>query len=227
MHDLLKIAEECISELKAIYIPIQDNKIKEIVAVPLDKDGYVGHCIVTEDGGFSIGIWEKLLIDSIELTTLKGLICHELLHTCDGCMNHRGKFRRHSRKIDKYYNYGLMTSDDDYLHPEKPVLEKLQCPKCKLICKYRNEETCAGIRKMKSISENLLPRCPYCRTVMMLLPNEWKSAKPSGTNSLHHPYMHRISFTFRKPRHEWWKLIDGIMAQEAYWTHRWSFSTTV
>lgn len=172
MHDLQNIAEECISELKAIDIPIQDEKIRDIIAVPLDEDGSTGHCIVTEDGGFRIEIYNEMLGDSVKLISLKRLVCHELLHTCEGCMNHRGQFRRYSRKVDKFYGYGMMTGDDDYLHPEKPILEKLQCPKCKYICIYRNEKTSASIKRMKNISDNLLPRCPCCRAVMVSLPNE-------------------------------------------------------
>lgn len=162
MHDLKKTAEECIRELKAIDIPIQDEKIRNIIAVPLHKDKCVGHCIITEDGGFSIEIWNEMLGDGVDLITLKNLICHELLHTCDGCMNHKGTFRRYSRKIDKFYDYGMMTGDDDYLHPEKPVLDRFQCTKCKYIHLYRKESNSQNARAIKAISENLLSQCPYC-----------------------------------------------------------------
>lgn len=172
MHDLQEIARECISELKAIDIPVQDDKIRAIAAVPLHKDGYKGHCIVTDDGGFRIEIWKEMLKDSVRLTVLKRLICHELIHSCDGCMNHMGKFRRFARKVDKHYDYNLMTGDDDCLHPEKPVLVRLQCSKCKYIQLYRNEENRNSIMEMYNMSENLLPRCPYCRAMTVLLPVE-------------------------------------------------------
>jgi len=169
MYDLIKTTEECIMELKAIGIPIRDDKISSISPVPLGSNDHIGYCRVTPDGGFQIGIWEEMLASNIQLNILKGLICHELLHTCDGCMNHKGKFHRFSRKIDKHYDYGMMTDDDDYLHPERPVLTRLQCPKCKYICIYRNGETYKKIIKLADISENLLPRCPYCHTVMTFL----------------------------------------------------------
>lgn len=169
MYDLQKIAGECIAELKAIDIPIQDGKIREIIAVQLDKDGYVGHCIVTKDGGFRIEIWEEMLSDDVRLVALKSLVCHELLHTCEDCMNHRGKFRRYLRKVDKYYDYGMMTGDDDYLNPSKPVLVKIQCSKCKYIQLYRKEENYKNIMQLYRMSDNLLPRCPYCRGMMVLI----------------------------------------------------------
>lgn len=172
MYDLQKIAAECINELKAIDIPIQDEKIEEIVAVPLDEDGCTGHCIITDNGLFKIEIWHEMLNDGVRFTTLKRLICHELIHTCKNCMNHRGEFRRYARRTDKHYSYGLMVGDDDCLHPEKPVLLTLKCPKCKYTQIYRNEKHYKDIMEMYDISENLLPKCPFCRAVTVLVSNE-------------------------------------------------------
>lgn len=162
MHDLQKVAAECISELKAIDIPIQDEKIKEIVAVPLDEDGCDGHCLIINEDKYRIEIYEKMLDNHVRLVSLKRLICHELLHTCEGCMNHKGTFRRYSRKIDKIYNYGMMTGDDDYLHPENPILDKFQCTKCKYIYYYKKKENSDEARAVKALSEDFLSRCPFC-----------------------------------------------------------------
>ena len=68
MYDLQKIAKECIAELKATDIPIQNEKIREIIAVPLDQDGDAGHCTVTKDSGFRIEIWEGMLSDDVSLS---------------------------------------------------------------------------------------------------------------------------------------------------------------
>lgn len=163
MHDLKNISEECIRELKAIDIPIQDDKIREIVAVPLDKDGCEGHCVITGDGGFRIEIWQEMLNDNIiNPVILKSITCHELTHTCEGCMNHCGKFRRYLKKIDEFYHYGMMIMYDDYMHPNEQVLDKLQCTKCGFIQLFRKKANSKNIRDARSLSPDLLPRCPYC-----------------------------------------------------------------
>lgn len=167
MHDLAIYAEECIRELKEINIPIRDGMIERVAAVPLHEDGRKAHCITLDNGNFSIEIWERMLDDCVEIVRLKSLICHELIHTCIDCMNHAGTFRRHARKIDKAYNYVLMTGDDDPFHPSKPVLDKLQCGKCKFIQLYRIKENSENIRALKEVSKNLLPLCPYCRARMV------------------------------------------------------------
>lgn len=174
MHDLAEYAEECIQELKEINIPIRDDMIERVVAVPLHEDGCRGHCITLENGSFSIEIWEKMLDDCVGIVRLKSLICHELIHTCVDCMNHAGQYRRYARKADKTYHYLIMTGDDDPFHPENPVLDKIQCRKCKFNQLYRIQENSENLRCIKSISRGLLPLCPYCRARMVYIEkSEW------------------------------------------------------
>ena len=51
-----------------IDIQLQDEKVREIIAVPLDKDGDAGHCTVTKDSGFRIEIWEGMLSNDVSLS---------------------------------------------------------------------------------------------------------------------------------------------------------------
>lgn len=146
MHDLAEYAEECIRELKEINVPIRNDMIERVDAVPLHEDGCRGHCITLENDSFSIEIWEKMLDDCVEVVRLKSLICHELIHTCVDCMNHAGQYRRYARKVDKTYHYLIMIGDDDPFHPGNPVLDKLQCSKCKFIQLYRIKENSENIR---------------------------------------------------------------------------------
>ncbi|MCM1258589.1 MAG: hypothetical protein NC307_12135 [Roseburia sp.] len=166
MRNLQLIYNQCINELISIGIPIQKDKIKEILAVPLHEDGGYGHCSITDNGQYRIEVWDKLLEDNVSLKILKKIVCHELLHTCPDCMNHRGQFRRYARKVDKKYDYQLMVYEDG-ISLEKPILNKLQCPKCKCILHIRDDERSKSINSLKMISIGLLPQCPFCRYRMV------------------------------------------------------------
>ncbi len=169
MRDLQQIYKECIDELKFIGIPIQDGRVEEILAVPLHEDGGSGHCFLVDNRQYRIEIWDKLLEDEVDIKILKKIVCHELIHTCPECMNHRGQFRKYARKVDKSYSYELMTYDDD-IYQKKPILNKLQCPKCKCISIIRDERSSKSINSLKLTSTSLLPQCPFCFSRMVEMP---------------------------------------------------------
>lgn len=150
MHDLKRIAAECIKEMKTASIPIKDNEILDIKSG--DINGF-GLCI--DDGhykNFTIIIRNDLIQDICPLTDLKQIIIHELIHTCPRCGSHGKTWRKYALIMNKKYGYPLLEGkdDDSIFHKEKPVLHRYICPKC-------------GTR-YDSRSESGDHRCPFCYT---------------------------------------------------------------
>lgn len=96
MRDLLKIVNECISEMKLINIPIRDEKITEIKSEMLDEN--YGLCEYDGSYNFDIVIDERLLRDECPLKELKEVVIHELIHTCPRCLSHSNIWRKYARK---------------------------------------------------------------------------------------------------------------------------------
>lgn len=130
MHDLAKIAEECISEMKRVGIPVRDNEIADIKTDNIDS---FGSC--TDDGyykNFIITIRNDLIQDICPLVDLKQIIIHELIHTCPRCWVHGKTWRKYAMIMNDAYGYSLL-EDKDYdsiFHKDKPILHKYVCTKC-------------------------------------------------------------------------------------------------
>ena len=103
MHDLEKIAQECIKEVKAARIPVQDDRIVLITAKKI-KDW--GVCVATPRR-FEIYINLRLLSDQCPVKSLKETMIHELIHTCPGAYDHGELFRHYARIMDERYGYEI------------------------------------------------------------------------------------------------------------------------
>lgn len=175
--DFDEIVKECIKDLKDINIPIQDDKIKSITAVDkFTKNPFPGICYgicfnYIEDE-YIIEINKIFLDDKVLLKDLKSFICHELIHTCEKCMDHNAKFRKYAKLVDEAYDYGLMVRYDDYFHPELPILNKLVCPRCGFVKYYKRKKGSDNLNQINAWSNLCLPSCDMCRKVMCLEPLE-------------------------------------------------------
>jgi len=140
MHDLEKIFKECMDEMKAVDIPIQDGRIAGAEAG--DTDDCLGLCCGDVDNNFTIIIRTDLLSDICPLKELKEIIIHELIHTCKRCGIHGKTWRKYAQIMNNAYGYSLLEGKDDnsIFHSEKPVLHKYVCPKCGIPFGSRSEE---------------------------------------------------------------------------------------
>lgn len=88
MYNLYNEFEMCESALRRLRIPISDN----IAVQPNSRaKSCWGRCSqkTNADGvQYIISINTDLLDERNPLSALHTTICHELLHTCEGCMNH-------------------------------------------------------------------------------------------------------------------------------------------
>lgn len=103
MRNLEMVANECIVELNDCNIRI--NKVKEIKVNNRAKNR-LGICRRI-NGEYIIEISDILLSNNVPLKSLKQTILHELLHTCDGCMNHKEKWKRYANIVNKKYGYNI------------------------------------------------------------------------------------------------------------------------
>lgn len=159
MRDLQKITEECIKKLKDIDIPIQDNKIVEISFKRIQ--GF-GKCFLTTNGEYYIYIAQFYQNEEVDLDELYMTIIHELLHTCENCMDHTDMWMQYAQRVDETYAYNITFHKTSYdvKNKKKTILARMVCSNC--ICKW-------DVREKKSL--NLIQAgkkcyCPWCGSEM-------------------------------------------------------------
>lgn len=130
MHDIRKIMGECVGEMRGAGIPIQGNKIAEVVIAELDD--CLGMCYKDENGNFTIFIRKELLEDKCPIKELKEIIIHELIHTCKRCGIHGKNWRKYAKMLNDAYGYSLLAGKDldSIFHSEKPITQRFLCRNC-------------------------------------------------------------------------------------------------
>lgn len=157
MHDLQKVAGECIDEMKRVGIPIRDEEIVGIEAKEIRE--CFGLCTRNEcwqnfkmtARTYKITVHEDLIRDECPEKELKEVVVHELIHTCPRCGIHGKTWRKYAQIMIDAYGYSLLEGKDNnsIFHKDKPILHKYVCPKC-------------GVR-YDSRSEGGDHQCPFCK----------------------------------------------------------------
>ena len=103
---LLGVAEECKEELRALNIEFAENVYFEINTRAKSR---FGRCrkVCSWNNEFTIEITDMLLEKNVPTKSLKNTIIHELLHTVDGCMNHKSKWKNLANKVNNAYGYDI------------------------------------------------------------------------------------------------------------------------
>lgn len=112
--DLEEIARECERELKKIKIPIQ-----RIVDVHVVRGKYIYGKVVQryyDETWFDLNISNSYRNPKFKLDDIKTIICHLLLHTVKGCLNHDAKWLEYAQKADR--EYGLHIIEHAAARPE-------------------------------------------------------------------------------------------------------------
>lgn len=128
MRDLQKIYIECLLEIQSLGIPV--GNIESVEWARFRKK--YGNCIRSRDNTFKIQISYICKKEDIHLDDLKGVICHELLHTCDGCFNHENLWMKYASMVDEAYGYGVAVCKTtfDFQNRDDPVLYHATCSHC-------------------------------------------------------------------------------------------------
>lgn len=132
MKILSHIMVECMQELDAIGI--EYGEIVEISVNARAKKRW-GQCKkVSSRGQYSIEISACLLRDNVDIIATKNTVIHEILHTCEGCMNHGKNWKRQAEKVNRaypQYNIKRCTSAEEKgIIREYPVKYQFHCADC-------------------------------------------------------------------------------------------------
>lgn len=148
MKDLMKLVNECMSELNAIgvkYGNVTEWKVNYRAKTRwgLCKKHY---------SEYTIEITNELLADNLSDKPAKETIFHELIHTCKGCMNHGTEWQKIANLVNDCYGYNIKratSSEEKGVDLKANVIYKYQykCSKCGQIvrktkaCRFTREYT--------------------------------------------------------------------------------------
>lgn len=102
-EDINKLLEQVIQEARALKIPVPDHIIGEVYINGRPKKRF--GCCRKKDGRFLIEISEFIL--SWEEDRVRGILAHEVLHTCEGCSNHGPLWKEYAERMNRRYGYQI------------------------------------------------------------------------------------------------------------------------
>lgn len=145
---------ECMEELDALNV--QYGKISKWEINTRAKKRW-GQCQNEGNGYYSISISVRLLADDIDDIATKTTILHELLHTCENCMNHGKEWQRLADKVNRAYGYNIKrcTSCEEKGVEQVKANYVIACPCCGTKWEY--------IRMTKAVQNPGRYRCGKCR----------------------------------------------------------------
>lgn len=91
------------AEAQAQGIPVPDNILPEVYINPRPKKRF--GCCRKKDGLFTVEISEFILECSD--ASIKNVIAHELLHTCENSYDHGKKWKEYAYRMNKAYGYNI------------------------------------------------------------------------------------------------------------------------
>lgn len=111
---LEKIAGICYNELGKIGVPLP------FVMVPhIARDQYVFGRFIRTGGSVALHISNVYQNPKYDLSEVKTIICHVLLHAVEGCMDHGRKWREYAEKADR--EYGLHIIEHEESRPKAKI----------------------------------------------------------------------------------------------------------
>ena len=165
MRNLEQYAIQCMEEIEALGI--EYGNIIDVMANTRAKKRW-GQCASVSDG-YVININAVLLDERNSERGLKETIIHELLHSCNGCMNHGRIWKQLAGKVNSAYGYNIKRCSSD---AEKGVLKEtnaaapgapkriVECEKC--------GQTYAGPGISRVIRQIKRHRCCRCGSKLRL-----------------------------------------------------------
>ncbi len=127
-EDIDNILSSVIKEARAVKIPVPDNINKQVYINPRPKRRF--GCCSTRGGKFCIEISEFLL--KADPQKIRGVIAHEVLHTCRGCRDHGARWKEYAAKMNAVYGYDIKRVSSF----EELGLEGIEGPDTKANIKY-------------------------------------------------------------------------------------------
>ena len=147
MKDAIKVYKECKQMLE--NLGIQTGNIQD-VKVNTRAQRRWGRCTrkLTFDGYvFTIEISSRLLEDNISDEATNTTMLHELIHTCNNCMNHGIEWKRIANKVNRVYGYNIKRTTSDEEKGIDTLADIKKIAKHKFVCvgcgieTYRHRES--------------------------------------------------------------------------------------
>lgn len=154
---LNNLVNECIKELD--NIGVYYGKITEFKVNARFKNTW-GRCSKDcNNNTFTIMINKKLLQNGSDFG-IKQTIIHEMIHTVDGCFNHKAKWKQIADYVNSKYNYNVKRTntsvelgfkEDDIKADYKYVFK---CEKCgQLVCGRRKSKFTVNYKRFRCSKE--------------------------------------------------------------------------
>ena len=181
MRDLQMLFKRCCEELDAIGVPYSHN-IKSIKANNRYVSTYGMTSHYTTDDSYEIQIASFLLSDKLtDDRIVRSTIFHELVHTCDGCMNHGKLFHKYGNLISDCYDVEITTYVSKArldavkqagIKPERKRIASdnwiFECIDCCERWQYKKKPSFC--RQYEPVSRTVLNcNCPYCKGKIRLV----------------------------------------------------------
>ena len=134
MKDLTKLFNECLKECSKLGI--RYGNIVEVTINTRVKKRWGQTCRRAD--GFHINISSVLLRDDVSDKATKDTIMHEILHTVDGCFDHKAKWQTMADKVNKAYGYNVKRGtsaeekgiDSSLMEIKHHKIYIIKCEKC-------------------------------------------------------------------------------------------------
>lgn len=124
-----------IKQAQELKIPVPDNIYRNVLINSRPKKRF--GCCRKKNGKFQIEISEFVL--ECDSKDIRGILAHELLHTCNGCYNHGNIWKVYAERFNSAYGYNIKrTSLPEELGIETPKQQSegdrakyiIKCRKC-------------------------------------------------------------------------------------------------
>lgn len=143
MDKIKEISNMCKKELDALNIPYSKNmefKVNNRLRTTW------GRC-TRRQNRYTVEISGRVLKEGVPLETVKTILIHEILHTCNNCMNHGALWKNYATRVNNTYGYNIKRVNDSteykcdsYFNAKKEYKHMLECTKCGAKF-YRTRET--------------------------------------------------------------------------------------
>lgn len=128
------VLTEVINEARDLNIPVPSNISGEVIVNKRPRKRY--GCCRKKDNKFIIEISSFILECSDD--KIRGVIAHEVLHTCPGCYEHGTKWKTYAKCMNDIYGYNIkrtssfeeMGLSEDHIKQEDRVKYIIKCKKC-------------------------------------------------------------------------------------------------
>ena len=140
MKDLNAIANACMQKLDAL--DIRYGNIDRFDVNTRAKKRW-GQCKAKPGRMYAININHRLLQDDVPMKAVEETVLHELIHTCEGCMDHGPRWKAIVAKVNRAYGYNIKRANSadekmiNYRPDETDIKYAVICTRCGHVV-YRN-----------------------------------------------------------------------------------------